>query len=157
LAEFERKKRISRTNERPNTGTMHVTIEPSILYVGHGIPACKGQLAAAQMTSEPSDLVQPGRVTACPIQLEGVLETVRRFGTRPDKAPEALAFEVRIVRAYIEPSLLFEGEPNRIDPDKWRPLMMSFCRFYGLGGQVFESTLAEISESSYRPAAHMVR
>jgi flavin reductase (DIM6/NTAB) family NADH-FMN oxidoreductase RutF len=125
--------------------------------VAMGYRHVKDKLAAAHMTSEPSDLVQPGRVAECPIQLEAVLETVRPFGTRPDKAPTAFAFEVRIVRAHIEPSLLFEGEPNRIDPEKWRPLIMSFCRFYGLGEQVFESTLAEISESSYRPAAHIVR
>jgi hypothetical protein len=35
--------------------------------------------------------------------------------------------------------------------------MMSFCRFYGLGPEIFDSTLAEIPESSYRPVAHMMR
>jgi flavin reductase (DIM6/NTAB) family NADH-FMN oxidoreductase RutF len=125
--------------------------------VAMGYRHVKDKLATAHLTSEPSDLVQPDRVAECPIQLEAVLEAVRPFGTRPDKAPTALAFEVRIVRAHIESSLLFEGEPNRIDPEKWRPLMMSFCRFYGLGEQVFGSTLAEIPESSYRPAANMVR
>ena len=42
------------------------------------------------------------------------------------------------------------GEPNRVDPDKWRPLIMSFQQFYGLGPQVHDSTLARIAESLYR-------
>jgi hypothetical protein len=34
---------------------------------------------------------------------------------------------------------------------------MSFCQFYGLGGKLQHSTLAEIPEESYRPVAHMER
>ena len=117
----------------------------------------KNKLDVARLTSEGSDLVRPARVAECPIQLEAVLETVHPFGTRPDKDPSALAFEVRIVRAHVDPSLLVVREKDRVDPDKWRPLLMSFCRFYGLGEQVFESTLAQIPESAYRPVAHMAR
>jgi hypothetical protein len=40
--------------------------------------------------------------------------------------------------------------PNRIDPDKWKPLIMSFQRFYGVGDEVHESTLAKIPEEVYR-------
>ena len=39
------------------------------------------------------------------------------------------------------------GEPDRIDPDKWRPLIMSFQNFYGLRSQLHESTLAKVPES----------
>ncbi len=117
----------------------------------------KDKLGVAQLTGQDSDLVKPARVVECPIQLEAVLETVRPFGTRPDKDPTAIAFEVMIVRAHVDPTLLVTGHTDRIDPDKWRPLMMSFCRFYGLGEEVFESTLARIPESSYRPVAHMTR
>jgi len=117
----------------------------------------KDKLRIGNFTTEPSQSVRPARIAECPIQLEAVLETVRPFGTRPDKDPSALAFEVRIVRAHVDTSLLVEGVEDRIDPDKWRPLMMSFCRFYGLGPEIFDSTLAEIPESSYRPVAHMMR
>jgi hypothetical protein len=41
----------------------------------------------------------------------------------------------------VEESLL-EGEKH-IDPVRWRPLIMSFCRFFGLGGEVHPSRLAE--------------
>jgi flavin reductase (DIM6/NTAB) family NADH-FMN oxidoreductase RutF len=117
----------------------------------------KNKVGIATLTTEPSQLVRPARIVECPVQLEAVLETVRPFGTRPDKDPTAFAFEVRIVRAHIDPHLLVEGTKDRVDPDKWRPLIMSFCRFYGLGEEIFESTLAKITESSYRPVAHMTR
>ena len=86
-----------------------------------------------------------------------MLETTRPFGHRPDKACTAIAFEVRIVRTHIDESILMDGFENRIDPDKWRPLIMSFCQFYGLGERVRQSTLAEIPEDAYRPVAQMAR
>jgi hypothetical protein len=46
---------------------------------------------------------------------------------------------------------LVPGEPDRIDPDRWRPLIMSFQHFYGLTPRLQESTLATIPESAYRP------
>lgn len=117
----------------------------------------KDKIGIADLSTEPSALVRPDRVAECPVQLEAVLETSRPFGTRPDKDTTAIAFEVRVVRAHVNPGILLDGHENRVDPNKWRPLMMSFCRFYGLGEEVFPSTLAEIPESSYRPVAHMAR
>ncbi len=46
---------------------------------------------------------------------------------------------------------MMEGEENRVDPDKWQPLIMSFQQFYGLApGKLHRSELAEIPESMYR-------
>jgi hypothetical protein len=42
-----------------------------------------------------------------------------------------------------------EGHENRVDPDKWKPLIMSFQQFYSLGDNVHPSTLAEIPERLY--------
>ena len=62
-----------------------------------------------------------------------------------------VTFEVRVKRVHLDQDILAENEPNRIDPDKWRPLIMSFQKFYGLTSQqVHELTLAEIPESMYR-------
>ncbi len=36
-----------------------------------------------------------------------------------------------------------DGPRPHIDPVRWRPLIMSFCRFFGLGGEVHPSRLAE--------------
>jgi flavin reductase (DIM6/NTAB) family NADH-FMN oxidoreductase RutF len=117
----------------------------------------RDKLGTAGLSAIPSDLVSAQRVVECPVQLEAVLESTRPFGNRPDKASTAVAFEVRIVRTHIDERILMEGFENRIDPDKWRPLIMSFCEFYGLDRKVWRSTLAEIPEAAYRPVAQMTR
>lgn len=43
------------------------------------------------------------------------------------------------------------GTAHRIDPDRWRPLIMSFQQFYGLGPRLHASRLGEIDEEWYRP------
>jgi flavin reductase (DIM6/NTAB) family NADH-FMN oxidoreductase RutF len=85
----------------------------------------------------PSVQVRPPRVRECPVQMEGIIHEYRSFG----KNVSANAFEVHIVKLHVEESLL-EGEKH-IDPVRWRPLIMSFCRFFGLGGEVHPSRLAE--------------
>jgi flavin reductase (DIM6/NTAB) family NADH-FMN oxidoreductase RutF len=125
--------------------------------VAMGYRTERDKFGVAGLTHEPADLVAPPRIVECPVQLEAVLEATHDFGHRPDKAHGAFAFEVRIVRAHIDPSLLMAGHENRIDPERWRPLIMSFCQFYGLGGQLRSSILAEIPESCYRPVPHMER
>jgi hypothetical protein len=54
---------------------------------------------------------------------------------------------------HVEPSLRLEGFEDRIDAVKWKPLIMSFCQFFGLGSLLHPSALAEIPESMYRRAA----
>jgi flavin reductase (DIM6/NTAB) family NADH-FMN oxidoreductase RutF len=117
----------------------------------------KDKLGAAGLRTSPSSLVAAPRISECPVQLEAVLESTHPFGTRPDKASTALAFEVRIVKTHVDESILMEGFEDRIDPDKWRPLIMSFCQFYGLGERVWNSTLAQIPEALYRPVPQMTR
>ena len=64
---------------------------------------------------------------------------------------QLMAIEVRIQRVHVEEAILMDGERNRIDPDRWRPLIMSFQHFYGLEHeQLHESSLAQIPESLYR-------
>lgn len=113
------------------------------------------KFGVAELTLVPSDLVKPSCIRECPVQLEAVLTTHHTVATRPDDPPRLLAIEVRIIRAHIEESILMPGEGNRIDPDKWHPLIMSFQQFYGLGARLQHSTLAEIPETAYRPAARM--
>jgi flavin reductase (DIM6/NTAB) family NADH-FMN oxidoreductase RutF len=85
------------------------------------------------------------------VQLEAVVEAVHDLAQDdPILKGRTNLFEVRIQRVHVEQSILAAGEPNRIDPDKWRPLIMSFQKFYGLGPQVHASTLAQIPEAMYR-------
>ncbi|HVZ18714.1 MAG TPA: flavin reductase family protein [Terriglobales bacterium] len=94
----------------------------------------------AGFTPVKSVSIAPPRVLECPVQMEGVLHDVRPFG----KNVNANCFEVHIVKLHVDERLL-EGDGPRphIDPVRWRPLIMSFCRFFGLGGEVHPSRLAE--------------
>jgi flavin reductase (DIM6/NTAB) family NADH-FMN oxidoreductase RutF len=106
---------------------------------------------AAGLTQIPSETVVPPRVRECPIQMEAVL--VARHGLGEDSPWKGclLAIEVRIQRVHVVPEILLDGCPNRIDPDKWRPLIMSFQKFYGLERvQAHASRLGDIPEESYR-------
>ena len=96
----------------------------------------------AEFTSMPSEVVAPPRVLECPIQMEGIVHDARPFG----KNVSANCFEVHIVKLHVDESLLVPGsDPARphIDPLKWRPLIMSFCRFFGVGEEIHPSRLAE--------------
>ena len=104
---------------------------------------------AAGLTPIPSQTIAPPRALECPVQMEAVL--AGRHALMADTEAwriGLLALEVRIQRVHAHPSILME--PNRIDPDKWRPLIMSFQKFYGLTpGQAHPSRLGEIPEASY--------
>ena len=98
------------------------------------------KFAIAGFTAVQSESVAPPRVRECPVQMEGIVHDFRSFG----KNVSANAFEVHIVKLHVDENLLVEdGARPHIDPVRWRPLIMSFCRFYGLGGEVHPSRLAE--------------
>src|SRR5260370_32624180 len=90
----------------------------------------------------PSLDVLPPRIAECPVQMEGVVHETRPFG----KNVSANAFEVHIVKLHVEESLLIGDESRpHIDPEKWRPLITSFCRFFGVSGEGHPSRLAGCS------------
>ena len=98
-----------------------------------------------------SETVAAPRVKECPVQLEAVVEVTHGIAEDDTRQRGHLAcIEVRIQRVHIKESILMNGESNRIDPNKWRPLIMSFQEFYGLGPQLQASTLGQIPESLYR-------
>lgn len=106
----------------------------------------------AGLTPVPSETVAAPRVLECPVQLEAKVEATHNLAEDDaQQRGQIVVIEVRIQRVHVEESLLVPGEPNRIDPDKWRPLIMSFQQFYGLTPhKLHESTLGQISESLYR-------
>jgi flavin reductase (DIM6/NTAB) family NADH-FMN oxidoreductase RutF len=101
------------------------------------------KFGCAGLTAIPSDAVAAPRVAECPVQMEATLVRCHAFDAF------ACAFEVAVERIHADEDIL--AEPDRIDPDAWRPLIMSFQRFYGLADeQVGASRLAEIPEHLYR-------
>ena len=88
----------------------------------------------------------------CPVHLEATLEAVHPLAVRDDDRRGALvALELRVVRVHVHESIRMAGHTDRIDPERWRPLIMSFQQFFGLGEIVHESTLSQIPETVYRP------
>jgi len=100
----------------------------------------RDKFGVAGLSVAPSDLVAPPRVAECPVQLEARIERTHEVGD-PEKM--LAAFEASILRVHIEESLVMAGTDTHIDPERWRPLIMSLCEFYGLGGQLHPSRLAE--------------
>jgi flavin reductase (DIM6/NTAB) family NADH-FMN oxidoreductase RutF len=112
----------------------------------------RDKFGVADLTPMASLDVGAPRVRECPVQLEAVLEGEHHLAESDIERRGALiALEVRVVRVHLDESILMPGDANRVDPTTWRPLIMNFCQFFGLGEMVHSSRLAEIPESAYRP------
>lgn len=137
--------------------TPHVVAEPHILYLGTPVALVSTVNEDGTHNLAPiSSVFWLGwrGVLECPIQLEAVVAAVHGIGEDNDQLRGFISLiEVRIQRVHVHPDLLVEGHANRIDPDKWSPLIMSFQKFYGLSAQVHPSRLADIPEESYAPLA----
>ncbi|MDP1831951.1 MAG: flavin reductase family protein [Geothrix sp.] len=95
---------------------------------------------AAGLTPVPSEIVAPPRILECPVHLEAKVLGIRGVGG--DESP-LVAIETRVLRVHIEERLMMERAGDYIDPELWNPLIMSFCDFFGLGGKLRPSRLAE--------------
>ncbi|MFH8369694.1 flavin reductase family protein [Streptomyces sp. NPDC018031] len=109
------------------------------------------KFARAGLTPVGSETVGPPRVAECPVAMETVVEAVHPLAEDDERQRGSiLTFEVRVQRVHVHEDIRMDGSPDRVDPDAWRPLIMSFQKFYGLGPQVHPSTLASIPERLYR-------
>lgn len=112
------------------------------------------KFACAGLTEAPGETVAAPRALECPVQLEAAV--VRRHELaegEPGVAGRVAVFEMRITRVHIAESVLVAGEPDRVDPLRWRPLIMSFQKYFGLTAtEVHPSRLASIPERLYRTA-----
>jgi flavin reductase (DIM6/NTAB) family NADH-FMN oxidoreductase RutF len=118
-----------------------------------GYRHARDKFGVAGLTPLAADLVAPPRAAECPVHLEAVLEAVHPIAAHdPERRGGLVALEVRVVRVHVEEGIRLAGHDDRVDPARWRPLVMSFQRFFGLGDEVHPSTLARIPESAYRRA-----
>jgi flavin reductase (DIM6/NTAB) family NADH-FMN oxidoreductase RutF len=104
----------------------------------------------AGLTPVASDTVAPARVAECPVNLEARLTHAHPLERDTAEPRSIAAFEVAVTRVHVHEGIRASGTAHRVDPDRWRPLLMSFQRFYGLGGEVHPSRLASIDEEWYR-------
>lgn len=121
--------------------------------IAMGYQHVRDKFAVAGLSPLPSLEVGPPRVAECPVHLEAVLEGVHHLAASDaDRRGRLVSIEVRIVRVHVEEGIRMVGYPDRIDPLRWKPLIMSFCQFFGLGDDIVHgSRLGEIPESAYRP------
>jgi flavin reductase (DIM6/NTAB) family NADH-FMN oxidoreductase RutF len=105
------------------------------------------KFAHAELTPVASDTVKAPRIAECPVSLEGRLAAAHPLSGSDGGAS---TFEVEITRVHVHPAIQDDVHPNRIDPDRWRPLIMSFQKFFGLTEQVHPSRLATVDEEWYR-------
>ncbi|RMD39934.1 hypothetical protein DV735_g5190, partial [Chaetothyriales sp. CBS 134920] len=112
----------------------------------------KDKFAAAGFTKlAPEKVAAPG-ISECSVVMEARLTAVHdMFGSTPATG-SVKVFEVEIVNVRVHPRLKKDGYANRIDPDAWNPMIMSFCELYGINRvKIGNSRLAEIDEELYRP------
>ncbi|MBY0489682.1 MAG: flavin reductase family protein [Gemmatimonadaceae bacterium] len=129
-------------------------VPPHKIAMGYAYEGEKFGRAGA--TALPGTAVDVPRVAECPVHLEAELEAVHPLAVRdPLRRGGLIALEMRIVAVHVAESIRLPGYAHRVDPDAWRPLIMSFQRLYGLGAPV-ESRLAEIPEEAYRKRAATV-
>ncbi len=110
----------------------------------------RDKFSQARLTPQSSDTVSAPRIRECPVQMEARLESIHGIAeNNPKEKGKILTMEFIIQRVYLEESIIMRGYNNRVDPDKWKPLIMSFQKFYGLGDQIQNSKLAQIPEYLY--------
>lgn len=124
-------------------------VPPGKKSKGYRHEARKFELAG--LTAIESTLVSPPRIQECPVQMEVKLAKTNQLAEdNEQQRGNILYLELKVLRVHLEEKIIMDGFPNRVDPNKWRPLIMSFQQFYGLGPQLQESTLATIPEELYR-------
>lgn len=115
-----------------------------------GYRSVEDKIAHAGLTATAATKVRPPRLSEAKVQLEAVVERVTPMAQADARmAVPAVAVEVRIVAAHAEESIL--AGRSRIDPLRWRPLIMSFRRLFALGQEAGPSRLARGPEDDYAP------
>src|ERR1700748_3381268 len=110
----------------------------------------KDKFGIANLTNVPSETITAPRIKECPVQMEAKLQAIHPIAEDDEiQNGKILTMEFRILRVYLDQTILMNGTRNRVNPDKWKPLIMSFQKFYGLGSQVHTSKLASIPEVLY--------
>lgn len=126
-------------------------VPQSKLYRGYR--HAKHKFALSGLTALSAETVNAPRAAECPVQMEAKVAHVHEMAQDdPVFRSHLTAIEVRITRVHAHPGIMMDGATNRIDPDKWRPLILSFQEFYGLTAQRLQrSELGQIPETMYRP------
>lgn len=133
----------------PGSGAKHFKRMNGYTYV-------PDKFGRSGLTPQPSELVTPPRIFECSAQMEVQLMDMHKMFT--DEGNKQIgALEVKVLRTHVHENIRMAGHANRIDPDKWHPLIMSFQELYGLKStKASASVLANINEEAYRPLSNPI-
>lgn len=117
-----------------------------------GYFTARDKFERAGLTPVPSETVAAPRALECPVHIETKIEHWRGLAENDEKVRgRVLIFEGRVQRVHLAEDILKRDNPNHVDTDRWRPLIMIFSRYYGLAdGELRASTLAQIPDHLYR-------
>jgi flavin reductase (DIM6/NTAB) family NADH-FMN oxidoreductase RutF len=112
----------------------------------------KDKWTEAGLTPQRSDFVRPARIKECPVQMEcEFVASHSLMQDLPDRNGALIAIEVKVMRIHVLDSLRMDKHANRVDSDKWNPMIMNFQELYGVSGQkLVPSVLGRIDEEKYR-------
>ncbi|WP_018750956.1 flavin reductase family protein [Paenibacillus sanguinis] len=102
-----------------------------------GYTFCQDKFTAAGLTSQRSVQVAPDRIAECPLQIEAAVQHIRT----PEHTRFMAIVEVKALKVHAHIHLI--SEANRIDPEKWHPLIYNFRHYYGLGERQGKNFRAE--------------
>lgn len=88
---------------------------------------CEDKFALANFSAQPSLYVKPARILECPMSAEC---RVKQINEREGYA----IIELEILTVHALPELIFEE--NKIDPEKWQPLIYNFRHYHGLSNSL---------------------
>ena len=119
----------------------HLTIEPSILYVGTPVELISTDNGDGTFNLAPmSSAWALGEVVVLGIGTEG--QTAHNLRQRPELVINFFVVEARVVRVHADPRIVVPGT-SYVDPRRWSPLIYNFRHYFGLGEQLGESFRTE--------------
>ncbi|GAA1339189.1 flavin reductase family protein [Actinocatenispora thailandica] len=114
------------------------------------------KFGTARLTPLPSETVTPPRVAECPVAMEATLAAAHPVAADNDReSGKIVAFEVLVRRVWVHDEIRAADRADHVDPDAWRPLIMSFQQLYRLGPRARSSRLATIPEHLYRDSEYV--
>ena len=130
------------------TGCKDVPIHKRLL----GYRYVQDKFSCSGFTPTPRDDDELRYVGECKIHLEAKVENFHELARNDERmAVPAYSIELKVNRILASSDVLDQHHCNKIDPNKWNPLIMSFRRLYGLTSELNQSRLAHKSEDLYAP------
>lgn len=130
------------------TGSKEIPVHKRLL----GYKYSKDKFIDSGFTPIKEGLEFINRIDECQVHLAATVKNINEFAKSDSRmAIPAYAVELQITQVNASPEILLSDNKNKIDPNKWNPLIMNFRKLYSLSAELNESRLAIKSEDLYAP------